>query len=166
MGKNWCPGWESNPHEEKSPEDFKSSASAIPPPGHWHYKVNESKDLVQHRQLGYWPLKNSGVGGSVGWSLCRGVQPRAGLTRSAAFPFPYASCYLVAAAAASLSRDTRSKTSPSSPAGSKSISANTTQKAGENLPGHDAAIAQPITRQAANAAQNHTLKTVRGEITD
>src|SRR5262249_42693442 len=30
----WCPGWESNPHEEKSPEDFKSSASAIPPPGH------------------------------------------------------------------------------------------------------------------------------------
>src|SRR5215471_13986521 len=32
-GKNWCPGWESNPHEEKSPEDFKSSASAIPPPG-------------------------------------------------------------------------------------------------------------------------------------
>ena len=32
--QNWCPGWESNPHEEKSPEDFKSSASAIPPPGH------------------------------------------------------------------------------------------------------------------------------------
>ena len=32
--KRWCPGWESNPHEEKSPEDFKSSASAIPPPGH------------------------------------------------------------------------------------------------------------------------------------
>jgi hypothetical protein len=31
--KQWCPGWESNPHEEKSPEDFKSSASAIPPPG-------------------------------------------------------------------------------------------------------------------------------------
>src|ERR1700675_3134411 len=89
--KKWCPGWESNPHEEKSPEDFKSSASAIPPPGHWHYKVNESKDLVQHRQLGYWPLKNSGVGGSLGWSLCRGVQPRAFLTRSAPFPFPYAS---------------------------------------------------------------------------
>jgi len=21
--KEWCPGWESNPHEEKSPEDFK-----------------------------------------------------------------------------------------------------------------------------------------------
>src|SRR6267154_279421 len=21
--KDWCPGWESNPHEEKSPEDFK-----------------------------------------------------------------------------------------------------------------------------------------------
>ena len=21
--KQWCPGWESNPHEEKSPEDFK-----------------------------------------------------------------------------------------------------------------------------------------------
>jgi hypothetical protein len=32
-GMKWCPGWESNPHEEKSPEDFKSSASAIPPPG-------------------------------------------------------------------------------------------------------------------------------------
>jgi len=25
MGANWCPGWESNPHEEKSPEDFKFS---------------------------------------------------------------------------------------------------------------------------------------------
>src|SRR2546427_5384005 len=24
--KDWCPGWESNPHEEKSPEDFKSRA--------------------------------------------------------------------------------------------------------------------------------------------
>jgi len=23
---NWCPGWESNPHEEKSPEDFKCYA--------------------------------------------------------------------------------------------------------------------------------------------
>src|SRR6266436_7344049 len=22
-GREWCPGWESNPHEEKSPEDFK-----------------------------------------------------------------------------------------------------------------------------------------------
>jgi hypothetical protein len=21
--ETWCPGWESNPHEEKSPEDFK-----------------------------------------------------------------------------------------------------------------------------------------------
>jgi hypothetical protein len=47
-GTNWCPGWESNPHEEKSPEDFKSSASAIPPPGPWQYKVNESKELVQY----------------------------------------------------------------------------------------------------------------------
>src|SRR5690349_24734893 len=38
---NWCPGWESNPHEEKSPEDFKSSASAIPPPGHrQNIKIN------------------------------------------------------------------------------------------------------------------------------
>jgi hypothetical protein len=46
--KDWCPGWESNPHEEKSPEDFKSSASAIPPPGRWHNKVNESKGLVQY----------------------------------------------------------------------------------------------------------------------
>src|ERR1700694_3873750 len=33
----WYPGRDSNPHEEKSSEDFKSSASAIPPPGHrWH----------------------------------------------------------------------------------------------------------------------------------
>jgi hypothetical protein len=47
----WCPGWESNPHEEKSPEDFKSSASAIPPPGPWHYKLSESKELVQHKRL-------------------------------------------------------------------------------------------------------------------
>jgi len=23
ISKDWCPGWESNPHEEKSPEDFK-----------------------------------------------------------------------------------------------------------------------------------------------
>src|SRR3989442_8499784 len=36
--KTWCPGWESNPHEEKSPEDFKSSASAIPPPGQGRYR--------------------------------------------------------------------------------------------------------------------------------
>jgi hypothetical protein len=57
--KNWCPGWESNPHEEKSPEDFKSSASAIPPPGHWHYKLNESKDLVQHHRFGSGPFKDS-----------------------------------------------------------------------------------------------------------
>src|SRR5215467_6099191 len=33
ISEKWCPGWESNPHEDKSPEDFKSSASAIPPPG-------------------------------------------------------------------------------------------------------------------------------------
>jgi hypothetical protein len=24
--KHWCPGWESNPHEEKFPEDFKCNA--------------------------------------------------------------------------------------------------------------------------------------------
>src|SRR5437773_7762744 len=36
--RKWCPGWESNPHEEKSPEDFKSSASAIPPPGQGRYR--------------------------------------------------------------------------------------------------------------------------------
>ena len=65
MGKNWCPGWESNPHEEKSPEDFKSSASAIPPPGQRQYKVNESKELVQ-----YW-----------GWSLGIAKSSSAGSTR-------------------------------------------------------------------------------------
>ncbi len=72
--KKWCPGWESNPHEEKSPEDFKSSASAIPPPGHKHYKSNEQKDLLQHYDLRLWLLKDSGVGSGVGWSLCRSVQ--------------------------------------------------------------------------------------------
>src|SRR5882724_8809416 len=46
--KDWCPGWESNPHEEKSPEDFKSSASAIPPPGRWLYKSNQEKRVLQH----------------------------------------------------------------------------------------------------------------------
>src|SRR6266404_2733400 len=46
--KKWCPGWESNPHEEKSPEDFKSSASAIPPPGRWHYKSSGEKHVLQH----------------------------------------------------------------------------------------------------------------------
>src|SRR6266481_4610185 len=46
--RQWCPGWESNPHEEKSPEDFKSSASAIPPPGRWHYKSSGEKHVLQH----------------------------------------------------------------------------------------------------------------------
>src|SRR5437899_252263 len=46
--KEWCPGWESNPHEEKSPEDFKSSASAIPPPGRWHYKSSGQEHVLQH----------------------------------------------------------------------------------------------------------------------
>jgi hypothetical protein len=48
---DWCPGWESNPHEEKSPEDFKSSASAIPPPGQRQYKSNEHNQLLQHHRL-------------------------------------------------------------------------------------------------------------------
>src|SRR5690348_6232096 len=47
----WCPGWESNPHEEKSPEDFKSSASAIPPPGQCHFQSNESSASPQQRSL-------------------------------------------------------------------------------------------------------------------
>src|ERR1041384_1801598 len=43
-----CPGWESNPHEEKSPEDFKSSASAIPPPGlRQNIKINMHAALAQ-----------------------------------------------------------------------------------------------------------------------
>src|SRR5258708_31197705 len=50
--KKWCPGWESNPHEEKSPEDFKSSASAIPPPGRWHYKFNQHARFLQHARKG------------------------------------------------------------------------------------------------------------------
>src|SRR5260370_13647337 len=45
--KDWCPGWESNPHEEKSPEDFKSSASAIQPPGQWYLQSNESSPSPQ-----------------------------------------------------------------------------------------------------------------------
>jgi hypothetical protein len=80
-GLEWCPGWESNPHEEKSPEDFKSSASAIPPPGQRHYKLIESKDLVQHNLTYDLLLKRSGVGSGVGWSLCRGVQPLYGCER-------------------------------------------------------------------------------------
>jgi hypothetical protein len=32
-GLGACPGWESNPHGDYSPKDFKSSASAVPPPG-------------------------------------------------------------------------------------------------------------------------------------
>src|SRR6266481_8416263 len=51
-GLEWCPGWESNPHEEKSPEDFKSSASAIPPPGRWHYKFNQHARFLQHAPKG------------------------------------------------------------------------------------------------------------------
>src|SRR5713226_5759326 len=62
-----------------------------------------------------------------------------------------------AAAAASLSLDTRTKKRLSIPAGTKSITASTTQKTGENLPGHERAIANPITMQAANAAQNQAL---------
>ncbi len=45
--KDWCPGGESNPHEEKSSEDFKSSASAIPPPGQWYLQSNESSPSPQ-----------------------------------------------------------------------------------------------------------------------
>src|SRR5215472_13374570 len=45
----WCPGWESNPHEEKSPEDFKSSASAIPPPG--HRQKNKISMHGEHAQI-------------------------------------------------------------------------------------------------------------------
>jgi hypothetical protein len=71
----WCPGWESNPHEEKSPEDFKSSASAIPPPGHWQCKSNKDKYLLQHSHLNRRRLKHPGVGSVVGWSLWRGIQP-------------------------------------------------------------------------------------------
>src|ERR1700692_3587760 len=76
-----CPGWESNPHEEKSPEDFKSSASAIPPPGHRHYKSNEYIDLLQYRRLHRRPLKHPGVGCGVGWSLGWGIQPLHGCPR-------------------------------------------------------------------------------------
>src|SRR5205814_6045001 len=50
---HWCPGGESNPHEEKSPEDFKSSASAIPPPGHRHYKSSEHNRLLQGTSAAY-----------------------------------------------------------------------------------------------------------------
>jgi hypothetical protein len=28
--------------------DFKSSASAIPPPGRWHYKFNQRARFLQH----------------------------------------------------------------------------------------------------------------------
>jgi hypothetical protein len=57
----WCPGWESNPHEEKSPEDFKSSASAIPPPGQGLYKSSEYKDTLQQRLLSGCLCERSGA---------------------------------------------------------------------------------------------------------
>jgi hypothetical protein len=39
-------------------------------PGNWHFKLNESKDLVQHHSLSSWPLKGPGVGSvSVGVSV-------------------------------------------------------------------------------------------------
>jgi len=51
--------------------DFKSSASAIPPPGQRHYKSNEHKDLLQHHDLDLRLRKRSGVGKTqrigVGW---------------------------------------------------------------------------------------------------
>jgi hypothetical protein len=71
----WCPGWESNPHEEKSPEDFKSSASAIPPPGQGRYKSSEYSYLLQYGGLHRRRPKHSGVGSGVGWSRSRGIQP-------------------------------------------------------------------------------------------
>jgi hypothetical protein len=58
-GKRWCPGWESNPHEEKSPEDFKSSASAIPPPGRRPFQSSEYERLAQHERR----ERKSGPGG-------------------------------------------------------------------------------------------------------
>src|SRR6266480_7084614 len=51
--KEWCPGWESNPHEEKSPEDFKSSASAIPPPGHGRVNSRLYNRLLQALLSGF-----------------------------------------------------------------------------------------------------------------
>jgi len=37
--KHWCPGWESNPHEEKSPEDFK------------FYSIEESMSYTDRYEL-------------------------------------------------------------------------------------------------------------------
>ena len=34
--RSQCPGWESNPHDLYRSKDFKSSASAVPPPGRGH----------------------------------------------------------------------------------------------------------------------------------
>ena len=70
----WCPGWESNPHEEKSPEDFKSSASAIPPPGPWHYKLIGSKQLKQHRYISMRMLNYPGVSSDVSGGFCANIQ--------------------------------------------------------------------------------------------
>ena len=68
-GTKWCPGWESNPHEEKSPEDFKSSASAIPPPGQRQYKSSGDNHLLQHNRLYGWLLKCAGISSGVSGSL-------------------------------------------------------------------------------------------------
>jgi hypothetical protein len=72
---NWCPGWESNPHEEKSPEDFKSSASAIPPPGRRQYKSNEYRHLLQHHRLTTRLIEGRGASSGVSGAFCGGVQP-------------------------------------------------------------------------------------------
>jgi hypothetical protein len=48
---SWCPGWESNPHGVKSPEDFKSPAYAISPPGLIGSSPILPKALVQSRRF-------------------------------------------------------------------------------------------------------------------
>ena len=77
----WCPGWESNPHEEKSPEDFKSSASAIPPPGPWHYKLIGSKQLEQHRYISVRMLNYPAVSSGVSGAFCASIQTLDGSQR-------------------------------------------------------------------------------------
>jgi hypothetical protein len=54
--------------------DFKSSASAIPPPGPWHYKLIGSKQLQQHRYISMRMLNCPGVSSGVSGGFCANIQ--------------------------------------------------------------------------------------------
>src|SRR5713226_1538411 len=69
-----CPGWESNPHVLFRTGDFKSPASAIPPPGPCGCKLIPARVLLQHGHCDCLLLKGVGVSSGVSWTLRRVVQ--------------------------------------------------------------------------------------------